>query len=58
MAHDVGSMGRQKSPSAAQTKFVDRLREDRLGCLRSIVWIVVIEVVICTATIAVWPSIR
>jgi hypothetical protein len=42
----------------APTKFVGLMREDRLGCVRSIVWCVVFEAVICIAAIALWLSIR
>jgi hypothetical protein len=58
MAHHVGSIGRREPPSVAPTKFVDPMRMDRLGCVRSIVWSVCFEVVICFAGIAVWLSVR
>jgi hypothetical protein len=58
MAHDLGSIERRDPPSVAPTKFVDPMREDRLGCLRSTAWLVCFELVICIAAIAVWLSIR
>jgi hypothetical protein len=58
MAHDSGSIGRRNSPSVAPTKFVDPMREHRFGCVRSIVWLVFLEGVICIAALAVWLSIR
>jgi hypothetical protein len=33
----------------APTKFVDLMREDRLGCVRSIAWFVAFEAAICIA---------
>jgi hypothetical protein len=42
----------------APTKSVGLMREDRLGCVPSIVWFVVFEEAICIAAIAVWLSIR
>jgi hypothetical protein len=58
MALNGGSIGRRGSPGVTPTKFVGPMREDRLGCVRSIVWIVFIEVVVCVAALAVWLSIH
>jgi hypothetical protein len=52
MAHDLGSIERRDLPSVAPTKFIDPTREDRLGWVRSIVWIVLAEAVIAIAAVS------
>jgi hypothetical protein len=48
---------RRESPSVVPTKFADPMREDRLGCARSIIWIVLVEAAVCIA-LAAWLSIH
>jgi hypothetical protein len=53
VVHDLGSMGRREPRSVAPTKFVDPNANDWLGCVRSLVWSAILEIVTCIGAIAV-----